>query len=323
MEVEPPARDLHWLKAALQSAVELEFATLPVYLIGMWSIIDQEGEVFDLVDSVVREEMLHLGLACNMLKAIGGSPQIRVPSYPGHLPGGVRPELTVFLAGLSKDSLAMYMEIERPEHPLTPAIETFPSIGRFYDAVLAAFRNLAPTLTFNTTGQLTSGLLVANPNGQPLFEQLKKLASLADVEKAIATIKEQGEGTSTSPDALEFGKELAHFYRFGEILHGKKLKPVDGEFKFEGDPVPMPPCHPVAEVPEEGYPDLPETRAFDESFSTLVADLQHAWDNGSQSSLGQAIGVMSGLYDLAKPLVEKRRPNDDKHFGPDFKLLST
>ena len=63
MEVEPPARDLHWLKAALQSAVELEFATLPVYLIGMWSIIDQEGEVFDLVDSVVREEMLHLGLA--------------------------------------------------------------------------------------------------------------------------------------------------------------------------------------------------------------------------------------------------------------------
>ena len=40
-----------------------------------------------------------MGLACNMLTTIGGTPQINtpaaVPKYPGHLPGGVRPHLTV------------------------------------------------------------------------------------------------------------------------------------------------------------------------------------------------------------------------------------
>jgi hypothetical protein len=35
MEVETAERDLDWLKASLQSAVDLEFATLPVYLSGL------------------------------------------------------------------------------------------------------------------------------------------------------------------------------------------------------------------------------------------------------------------------------------------------
>jgi hypothetical protein len=37
----------------------------------MWSIQEQSGEVYDLVNSVVLAKMLHMGLACNMLRAIG------------------------------------------------------------------------------------------------------------------------------------------------------------------------------------------------------------------------------------------------------------
>jgi len=46
--------------------------------------------------------MFHLGLACNILSAIGGTPQIlaAVPTYPGPLPGDVRPQLTVYLGTL-------------------------------------------------------------------------------------------------------------------------------------------------------------------------------------------------------------------------------
>jgi hypothetical protein len=322
LEVEQPARDLDWLKESLQTAVELELATLPVYLSGMWSIKDGSGEVFDLVDSVVMEEMLHLGLACNMLKAIGGAPKMRVPSYPGPLPGGVRPELTVFLAGLDLDSVAMYMEIEKPEHPLAFRAETFPTIGDFYDAILAAFQALAPQLS--TVGQQRSTISVPNPSGDgsSISEPLTKLATLADVEQAIATIKEQGEGTSKSPDAPDFGGELAHFYRFGEIHAGRKLIPVGGEFKFEGDPVPFPECFPVAKVPPEGYPDLPESQAFDRAFSTLISQLDQAWaDGGSPGSLGQAIGTMFSLAGLAAPLVQMPRPSGDGNFGPDFKLV--
>jgi Ferritin-like len=320
LEVEEPARDLDWLKESLQSAVELELATLPVYLSGMWSIKAGSGEVFDLVKSVVMEEMLHLGLTSNMLKAIGGAPKMRVPSYPSPLPGGVRPELTVFLAGLSLDSVAMYMEIEKPEHPLALRAETFPTIGDFYDAILAAFQALSPQLS--TTGQQTSNISVPTPSGGSISEPLKKLATLADVEQAIATIKEQGEGTTKSPDAPEFGGELAHYYRFGEIHAGKKLIQVGDEFKFEGDPVPFPDCFPVAKVPPEGYPDLPESQAFDRAFSTLISQLEQAWaGSGSPGSLGQAIGTMFSLADLAAPLVQMSRPSGDGNFGPDFKLV--
>ena len=324
LEVDAPARDLDWLKESLQTAVELELATLPVYLSGMWSIKSGSGEVFDLIDSVVREEMLHLGLACNMLKAIGGSPKMRVPDYPGHLPGGVRPELWVFLAGLSHDSVAMYMEIEKPEHPLALRAETFPTIGDFYDAILAAFKALSPPPQLSTTGQQTSTLHVPKPSGgSPIPEPLKKLATLADVEEAIATIKEQGEGTTKSPDAPEFGGELAHFYRFGEIFHGKELIPVDGGFKFEGPPVPFPDpseLFAMAEVPPGGYPDLPESQAFDKAFGTLLSQLEQAWaDGGSPGSLGQAIGTMFTLAGLATPLMQKPRPSGGGNFGPDFR----
>src|SRR5579862_1466980 len=85
----PEQHDFNWLKESLQWAVELEFATIPVYLSGMWSIEQQSGEVYNLINSVVLEEMLHLGLACNMLVAIGGKPEITPPTYPGGLPGGV------------------------------------------------------------------------------------------------------------------------------------------------------------------------------------------------------------------------------------------
>jgi len=100
------ARDLGWLKESLQAAIELEFATVPVYLCGMWSIEVQSGAAFSSIRSIVIDEMFHMALACNMLTTIGGTPEINTekvrPKYPGHLPGGVRKGLTVALTGLSK-----------------------------------------------------------------------------------------------------------------------------------------------------------------------------------------------------------------------------
>ena len=140
---------------------------------------------------------------------------MQVPTYPGPLPGGVRPDLTVYLAGLSQESVGMYMQIETPEDPVAFAADTFPTIGAFYDAILAAFQGLTPPLS--TAGQQAHGLSVPNPGGAGpnLSEPLTVLQTLADVEQAIATIKDQGEGTSTSPDAPEFGGELAHYYQIG------------------------------------------------------------------------------------------------------------
>jgi hypothetical protein len=60
------------LKQGLQAAIELELATLPPYLCGLWSIKSQDGPAFNLIESVALEEMLHMGLSCNMLVGIGG-----------------------------------------------------------------------------------------------------------------------------------------------------------------------------------------------------------------------------------------------------------
>jgi hypothetical protein len=312
------SRDLSWLQESLQAAVELEFATLPVYLSGMWSIKDQNSAAYKLINSVVLEEMLHIGFACNMLTAISGTPKIVAPTYPGHLPGGVLPDLDVYLGGLNTTTLDMYLAIEEPEHPLALVTADYPTIGMFYNAIRELFQVLSPSIS--TNGQLTTPLGVPNPDGSgtTITEQLTQLASLDDVLGAIATIKDQGEGTAHSPDSTEFGVELAHYYRFGEIRHGRKFIEVDGHWGYIGDPVPFPDCYPVAKVPQGGYPDLPASKSFDMAFSQLIMRLQDAWSGGGENALHAAIGIMVGLYDLAKPIITTPLPDGTGNYGPDF-----
>jgi Ferritin-like len=309
MQVRAEQHDLPWLKESLQWAVELEFATIPAYLSGMWSIKQQDGDVYDLINSVVLEEMLHLGLACNMLTAIDGKPQITAPGYPGPLPGGVRPGLEVFLAGLTEATVAMYMQIELPENPVLEA-ESFATIGAFYDAISAAFATLFPSdHQFSTTNQISFSI------GQ---ETLPVLNTLADVHNGITTIKEQGEGTSTSPDVPQFGGELAHYYRFGEIFHGRKLIEVGGQWQYAGDEIPFPDCYPVKQVPAEGYPGVPAIQTFDETYSTLIGQLQDAW-SGHSGELGEAVGTMFTLASNAQAIVTQPLPDGSGNYGPDFK----
>lgn len=322
LEVPAEKHDLDWLHNALQWAVDLELATLPTYLSGMWSMKQQSGEVYDLIDSVVREEMLHLGLACNMVVALGCTPEINVPTYPGGLPGGVRPGLTVYLAGLTPETVHMYMQIELPEHPLAAA-ESFPTIGAFYDQISAAFTALKPSLS--TSDQVPASISVPDPDnpgerGKPIQEPLNVLATLDDVQAAIAIIKDQGEGTSLSPDAPQFENgELAHYYRFGEIYHGKKLiQTPDGGWQFAGDDVPFPDCYPVKCIPPGGYPGVPAIEQFDQQYGQLITTLRQAWSGGGSSALGNAIGMMFKLYPLAQNIVNQPLPDGSGNYGPDF-----
>ena len=62
------------LQLQLQNAIEIEFATLPPYLTTLYSIADGcNVEIYNLLRSVVIQEMLHLVQAANILIAIGGS----------------------------------------------------------------------------------------------------------------------------------------------------------------------------------------------------------------------------------------------------------
>lgn len=140
--------DLGHLKHALQNAIELEHSTIPLYAFAMYSIRTQTYAAYKLIRSIVMEEMIHMGLAANILTAIGGVPQIRDlrPAYPSQgLPGGAEPDVHARLARLSNKQVRNFMRVEAPDflmaNYLTPdqlANEEFPTIGGFYEAIKVA-----------------------------------------------------------------------------------------------------------------------------------------------------------------------------------------
>jgi hypothetical protein len=123
----PPVLDIDTpdaLRTVLQQALLVEQATIPPYLTTLFSIkANRNTEIADIIDSVVREEMLHLALVGNILNAVGGTPQIGrpglVPTYPGRLPGPVLPDLNVRLRRCSIEHIRdVFMAIEQPQHPM-------------------------------------------------------------------------------------------------------------------------------------------------------------------------------------------------------------
>lgn len=333
-----PQAQLDWLHRALETAVRLEFSTIPPYLTALWSIKDQTSPVALAIRGVVQEEMLHMALACNMLVAVGGTPPIAdaafAPSYPGPLPGGVHPSLRVALSALTPEAVKAFMTIERPEATLTkeaadlvaaarldPADDGATRIGQFYDCILDAFHTLSPQLS---TDRQISGPL-----------SWYAVRTLDEVETAIGVIKHQGEGTDQDPgeqsDKITGKPELSHFYRFLEIHAGKAIGPLPGTdvWGFTGETVSWPEVWPVAEVPEGGHdprtapaPVAALLAKFDQAYGLLLRQLHDLWASGDQGLLVAAIGTMFTMQDPARTLMQTPIPGDagGRTYAPNFRL---
>ncbi|MET8297565.1 ferritin-like protein [Streptomyces sp. NPDC005180] len=328
-------RDAEWVKDALQQAVLLELATLPPYLCGMWSInATSQNRVLHTLRTIVFDEMSHLGIACNLLTTIGGTPRLAdeelVPKYPGPLPGGVRPELTVFLGGLTTHSVEMYASIEEPDHPLPlPAPASHTSIGAFYTAILDAL-SAQPELI---TGRRQ---VVRDMEDHGSGNSLVELKTLDAVKSAITVIKEQGEGTSASPEnpfPNEAGSgELAHYYAFREILHAHELiEPPLPPDKWDF------PTFAMGVVPTGGWPRTGPTAApaevialldqVNDTYSEMLRLLEQTWkqDDPGQAAdfLDAAVSKMFMLRFPARELMKRALPGgSDKSYGPEFRYTS-
>jgi hypothetical protein len=192
---------------------------------------------------------------------------------------------------------------------------TYKTIGDFYDAIHDAFVQ-APDSIIRRERQL------ATTFSDQENETVYPINTKADAQKAIREIKEQGEGTSRTPDAVGF-HELAHFYRFGEVYEGKTLKKVASDkWAYDGDPISFPDCWPMAKVPPGGYGSV--TSTFDGLFTSVLANLEAAWMEGGpvgQSFLQNAISVMFDLAGEAVKLMQQPNPAGG-NFGPDFLMAS-
>ncbi|MFG2679664.1 ferritin-like protein [Streptomyces sp. NPDC048392] len=309
-------RGVDWLSEALQVAVALELATIPPYLCGWWSVADRGSHVARLIRRIIADEMYHMGVVCNLLVAVGGRPRITdaALTYPGPLPGGVRDGVNVYLSGLTRPFVHdVMMAIEAPESPLARGVNNSPSIGHFYDDLLHAFRSTAPELS--ARGQLSEHI------GSDVLEPV---ADLDGVERAIETVKEQGEGTASSPEDA-FGDDYpAHYYAFGEIYHGRQLRQEDDGWRFTGAPVPFPDARPMARVPVGGWPGPPKRvqnllDRFDTAYAKVLSTLEAAWAHGDARTLRSAVRTMRGLEGPAVELMETAIPDAPGNYGPQFR----
>ena len=311
-------RGVTWLRAALQVAVELELATIPPYLCGWWSVVDRRGEAARLIQRIVGDEMYHLGVVCNLLVAVGGRPRMRdtAPTYPGPLPGGMRAGVNVYLSGLTRSFVRdVMMAIEAPDEPLARTKHAWPSMGDFYTDLLKAFHRTAPRLS--TRAQLSSTI------GSDV---LKPVRTLYDVERSIEIIKEQGEGTASSPADAFHDDHPAHFYAFAEIYHGRQLRETSHGWHFNGPAVPFPDARPMARVPAGGWPHPPGDvqrllDRFDGIYNDLLAALDDTWGDGGPRSLGTAVRAMRALEEPAVRLMETTIPDAPGNYGPQFRRL--
>jgi hypothetical protein len=108
-------------QSMLQTAIGVEFGTLPPYLYALYSIHPGKNpEAQTRIKAIVLQEMIHMCLVCNILNALGGDPIIRAQTYPDPLPGDIGPDgtpLTLHLYPFSKRAMQQGMDIEQPEDP--------------------------------------------------------------------------------------------------------------------------------------------------------------------------------------------------------------
>lgn len=335
----PRIKDLADLRNALQNAVELEHSTIPPYLTAMYSI--KEGanrEVAALIRSVVVEEMLHMTIAANVLNAVGGHPDINkpdfIPDYPTPLPMGIGSEegLVVPIKKVSLELVKdIFMEIEEPEEPIEFPVGTalksaaqpeyYNTIGEFYAAVKQQITALGNGIFTGDAGlQVTSWF-------PP--DQLFPVTDVDSACRAIDIIVEQGEGTSISP--LDPEGELAHYYKFAEIYHGKRLvadSSVEQGYSYSGAPILLDESgvYPMMDNPKTtSFPADSRARflsdQFNYSYSKLLNAL-HITFNGKPGYLDESIGLMYSLKLQAQELVATPVGDTGENAGPTWEWVS-
>ena len=320
------------LKQHVQQAVELEFATIPLYMTSLYSIVDGcNSEVYSLIRSILMQEMLHMAQVANLLIALGGTPQIdsadAAPCYPSvGLPGCVLPNLTLTLERASLQHINdVFMAVEFP-HETDVALNrtdfTNATIGQFYMQMNNCISELTGSGVNLFSNDRTSEQVRWPWNNT--YGTLHIVNDSVSAMNAINEIIEQGEGTSPiDPD--DEGNQLAHFYRFEEILCGAFLIKNETHYSYSGEPIsfrqdgvwPMRNNPSKNGIPRETRAYY-ETRAFHQVYRNLLGKLQETF-SGKPEKIREAVALMESLQVHAKRVMStKLDPASDETVGPVF-----
>lgn len=335
------------LRRHLHAALQLEHATIPPYLTALYSIHPgTNSEAFHIIRAVAVEEMLHMTLAGNLLNAVGGEPDFTYegfsPTYPAFLPDG-ETDFQVDLRPFSKAAVETFLKIERPaataeggrkvRRPRNPGSiraarvhdegeEHFYSIGEFYAAIADGLDRLHAKMgdalfCGERKRQVTQAYYYSGGG------EIVEVHDLASAKAAIRLISEQGEGVGGA--IFDYENEIAHYYRFQQLVLGRYYRPGDRPDHPSGGPVavdwdavfPTPVNPRVAD-----YPAGSDLRAAAEDFNARYAEylrlLTQAF-NGEPEKLIDAVGSMFRFKEWTYQLM--RQPlGDGAHAAPTFEI---
>lgn len=326
-------KNLPELRKYLQGALEIEHLTIPPYLTAMYTVrAGTNQDAYYTIRSVVLEEMLHMTLVANLLNAVGGRPRVAHPdfvrSYPARLPYSAL-DVEIPLQHFSPAAMRTFLLIERPQHfdddPLRSG-QGWTSIGQFYNFIrqglLTLVEKFGEDKVFCGCPERQVGPEdFYNSGGEAL-----PVTNLTSALLALRVITEQGEGLRDSifdSDDQLFGedRQVAHYFRFNEILTGRTYGPHDTPD--------APPTGPSIDVrwddayqidPNASVADYARNQdkavyehavAFNDAYAELLAHLEIAF-NGRPRFMILGVPAMLRLRDLAERLYHNPHPDPDK-----------
>ncbi|KAM5533430.1 hypothetical protein V8D89_012868 [Ganoderma adspersum] len=310
-----------WTKDALiehvKTGMQVELGTLPIYFCALYSINRDNGQWGSKaranILAVAEQEMLHLALAGNMLRALGGTQLLYnkkfMPEYPSQI---LFDKIDMELRPADKKNLECFLKIEAPYMP-PPELEggpmlfaeilpSYQSIGEFYkelqNGILAVSKDDPNLFSSNKDQQFT---------GAEFFDE--KMTVVVDTKtalQALETIVDQGEGSIGVPDS--------HYSIFVELYQRRK------EWV----------CIDYVDEPHTAsYKDKNEVAyhlslAVDASFCYLLQTIDRCWAEGSAVKRTQLFRnihrvMVEILSPVAHVLVEQIIEGE-KHAAPCFEF---
>ncbi len=292
---EPPLRveSREELVYLLGEACELEHGLLCEYLYAQFSLkrsveegltVEQLARVqaweLTLID-VIKQEMLHLALATNILSALGAASHFERPNFP-ILSRWYPPDVQIALVPFGERALRHFMFLERPEGMPLQDAEGFSALGKIQPLTVDDPQITGGPEEWHTVGHLYRGIeaglahlvnrfgeaavFIGPPKAQAttqVFEwpELTAVTDLASASAAIEIIVEQGEGARGDWVKSHFGKFV------GILEDYLAVRALDPAFE---------PARPVLPVFLREPPDIGQVTLIEDPLTRRVADLFNA-----------------------------------------------
>lgn len=169
---------------------------------------------------IARDEMAHLATACNLLNAIGGSPNFNRPNFPQPAYRWFPFEYALFR--FSEKTLERFIRFESPRPSsevrlmeIAPIPITYEYIGELYRSIAVGFSTVA-----DTVDSLFVGADLTQDEGDWTGNlRIPAIRDVAGAQDAIDFIVKQGEGT---PEGIK-GSHFGEFSTILEELRAEKL----------------------------------------------------------------------------------------------------